>query len=374
MVGPSFDRLAEEVVGGEARLVLPHVGEQRATVDVADRVEPCVGHTCGTQLFVHLNRCAGLEPDGVETEILGVRTATDGHEQLVGHDLAPVGEHADDGAVFGLAAGRGKADARLDRDPIAFEAMPHVVAGKRLFVREEPVRQFDDGDFLRAEAPPGLTRARRRSRLRPARAGGGARPSPQSRRGCPRFGCRVARGSAGSTRSCPVATTTARRACRRRTPDDEWTSTSTTRSPANRPWPRTSSTPTSFSHCACESSIHSPVIQSRRASAAAASMGPVTASRAPGTRDAAARMSPGRMSVLLGMQPQYEHSPPTSSTSTSATCSPPDAARPATFSPAGPPPMTTTSQLSTVSPRFVTMVLPSDGATDTGMADAHPVA
>ena len=40
---------------------------------------------------------------------------------------------------------------------------------------------------------------------------------------------------------------------------------------------------------------------------------PVTASAAPGTRRAAASTSPGRISVLLGMQPQNEHSPPTSS-------------------------------------------------------------
>src|SRR6516225_4236395 len=70
---------------------------------------------------------------------------------------------------------------------------------------------------------------------------------------------------------------------------------------------------------------------------------PVTAWAAPGARRAAASTSPGRMSVLEGMQPQYEHSPPTSSRSTRATVRPPSARRPAACSPAGPAPTTTTS-------------------------------
>src|SRR5438034_8391059 len=75
-------------------------------------------------------------------------------------------------------------------------------------------------------------------------------------------------------------------------------------------------------------------------------MCPVTASAAPGTRSAAATTSPGRISVLLGMHPQYEHSPPMSSFSTSATERPRPAQRPTAFSPAGPPPTTITSKVS----------------------------
>ncbi len=70
---------------------------------------------------------------------------------------------------------------------------------------------------------------------------------------------------------------------------------------------------------------------------------PVTAAAAPGTRRAAASTSPGRISALLGIQPQYEHSPPTSSRSTMATERPASAQRPAAFSPAGPAPITITS-------------------------------
>ena len=58
---------------------------------------------------------------------------------------------------------------------------------------------------------------------------------------------------------------------------------------------------------------------------------------------AACAASPGRSSVLDGMQAQYEHSPPTSSRSTSATRRPPSASAPAQCSPGEPPPITMTS-------------------------------
>src|SRR5271168_5504554 len=51
----------------------------------------------------------------------------------------------------------------------------------------------------------------------------------------------------------------------------------------------------------------------------------------------------GRSNALLGTQAQYEHSPPTSSRSTIATCRPAARARSATFCPIGPAPSTTTS-------------------------------
>src|SRR5690349_12028176 len=51
----------------------------------------------------------------------------------------------------------------------------------------------------------------------------------------------------------------------------------------------------------------------------------------------------GRRRALLGMQAQYEHSPPTSSLSTTAVERPAARARSATFSPTGPAPSTTTS-------------------------------
>ena len=66
-------RVAEEVLGGDARLVLAHVGEQDAAVDVADRVEPVVAGDL--HVVVDLDVAAGLEPDGLEAEVLGARLA-----------------------------------------------------------------------------------------------------------------------------------------------------------------------------------------------------------------------------------------------------------------------------------------------------------
>ena len=63
----------------------------------------------------------------------------------------------------------------------------------------------------------------------------------------------------------------------------------------------------------------------------------------PRPRSASATAAAGRSSALLGMHAQYEHSPPTSSDSTTAAVSPPRTARLATFSPVGPAPITITS-------------------------------
>lgn len=84
--------------------------------------------------------------------------------------------------------------------------------------------------------------------------------------------------------------------------------------------------------------------ESRRASTAAASSRPVTASREPATARAALSAAGGRSSALLGMHAQYEHSPPTSSLSTRAVLSPAARVRSARFSPVGPAPTTITSK------------------------------
>jgi len=123
-------------------------------------------------------------------------------------------------------------------------------------------------------------------------------------------------------------------------------STSTTPGPAMRPPPRMRVMPLPSSHLTWPASSQPPVIQSRNSRAASTSRGPVMASRAPGTRRAAARASPGRSRVLLGMQAQYEHSPATSSRSTTDTRMPPSARAPAQTSPAAPAPITIASKAS----------------------------
>src|SRR5439155_1306168 len=143
----------------------------------------------------------------------------------------------------------------------------------------------------------------------------------------------------------PVATTTARSASRRRRVPSG-ASMSTSRSPTSRPRPRTSVPPAPSSQRTWPASSQWPARLSRLASAASTSSAPVTASAAPGTRRASASTSPGRSSPLLGMHAQYEHSPPRSSASTTAIRKPQSPHRPAMFSPAGPPPITTTSKWS----------------------------
>ena len=80
--------------------------------------------------------------------------------------------------------------------------------------------------------------------------------------------------------------------------------TSTSFSPVIRACPRIRSMLVSSSHFTCHLSSRSEIIASRRFSASARSISPVTALRAPGTRRTARSASPGRSSTLLGMQAQ----------------------------------------------------------------------
>src|SRR6185436_10905943 len=59
--GDAAARIAEYHVRRDARLVLAHVGEERAAVHVADRVQPVV--VGAPHRIVHLDRLAGLEAD-----------------------------------------------------------------------------------------------------------------------------------------------------------------------------------------------------------------------------------------------------------------------------------------------------------------------
>src|SRR4051795_12788698 len=105
-------------------------------------------------------------------------------------------------------------------------------------------------------------------------------------------------------------------------------------------------------------------MKSRQASTASTSTSAVAAaSRAPCTA------SPGRSKVLEGMQAQYEHSPPTSSRSTTATRSPPCANAPAQCTPGEPPPITMTSKSVTTRPLHGACVSP---ASTTAYSEAEP--
>ncbi len=149
-------------------------------------------------------------------------------------------------------------------------------------------------------------------------------------------------GKEGTTALLPVHTATACRAVRR----VSWPSgpvTVTSLGPVSRPLPRWTAAPIPSSQETCPSSFQWEVSSSRNARTASASSGPRTAPLRPGTLRASARDTTGLNRALLGMQAQYEHSPPTSSDSTTAVLSPAALVRSATFSPTGPAPITTTS-------------------------------
>ena len=149
-------------------------------------------------------------------------------------------------------------------------------------------------------------------------------------------------GVGGIAARLPVHTATARRAVSS-TVVPPSPVTVTRRSPARRPWPRRRAIPFFSSHFTWPASSQWAANRSRLASTAGTSGGPVQDARAPATARASANACSGRSNALLGMQAQKEHSPPTSSRSTTTTLRPPLAARCARFSPVGPAPITTTS-------------------------------
>ena len=149
----------------------------------------------------------------------------------------------------------------------------------------------------------------------------------------------------GTVAVVPVASTTAWRARSLRVP-----STVTARSPSMTPWPLITVMPAEVAQSTWDESSWLWVNESRRFRTASTSSGPAGI---PGKASAASRTCPGRSSALLGIQAQYEHSPPTSSCSTIAAVRLlPAMAYAAAFSPAGPPPITMTSNSSVIAPRY----------------------
>src|SRR5690242_4916650 len=136
----------------------------------------------------------------------------------------------------------------------------------------------------------------------------------------------------------PFAITTARRATSSSAP------TLTVRRSTIVPAPRNSFAPVASSAAAGRASSRSRAIHSTRLETFAKSTSQSTRDAASErARPASARVSPERSSVFEGTQPQYGHSPPTSSRSTTATESPLPSRPPAIASPATPPPRHTTS-------------------------------
>ena len=192
-------------------LVLAHVREQRAAVDVADRVEPVVARRSAG--LVDLDRLARLEPDGLEAEVRPSPAPADGDEQLRRRCLVPSSSVTVTSPSRATATARqpvrtstpGLAQRRLD-------LLRRRTAPRARSARGEPLEQGD----LRAERGP---------RLRELDADDAAAEDDEALRDLlgrrrlavrPRAAPRRGPGSAARTRPLPVAITTACRARARR--------------------------------------------------------------------------------------------------------------------------------------------------------------
>ena len=203
VVGPRA--LPAEIGGGDARLVLPDVREERDAVDVADRP-----HVVGRAQPVVDGDPAGRDLDAelLEAEPFDVRAPPGRDEQPPALDLGAVGEMDADPRLDLLDA---DADAHVDARPR--ETRPPATrprrsgsarAAPRRARRSSPSRP-SARRTARARSRPGRRRARRGSRVPGACVSPRGSSSTRPRR------CRRREGS-------PAATRSRRRACRTGSP------------------------------------------------------------------------------------------------------------------------------------------------------------
>ena len=250
---------------------------------------------------------AGLEADRLQAEVAGRRSPADGDEDLVGLDLAAVGERGDDRAVGAVArAPRSIATPVTTAMPSASNAARDLLAGERLLAGQQP------GPALRRRSPP-----RRRAGGTP----GPSRPRPRRRR---------AR-AAAAARSLAAVASRLSHGCASASPGIGGIDRARSRSPARPPGRRVSGAVGAVGCVDTRRRARRPAGRGRepssmpcpRSQRQLALVVPVRWScspagrtprrrrshrsplrRRPGTRRAAASTSPGRISVLLGMQPQ----------------------------------------------------------------------
>jgi hypothetical protein len=123
------DLVAEDDVGGDAGLVLAHVGEHRPTIAVADRVQPIPCDADRLQLVVDLYWLTWGQPDGVKPESRSGRAATGGDRELVA-DIAIVGRLDRDKSVCTVTPNALDLCAGYDRDALRLEGCAYLVAGE----------------------------------------------------------------------------------------------------------------------------------------------------------------------------------------------------------------------------------------------------
>ncbi len=144
-VGGLADALvaAEDVRGRDSGLVLAHVGEQGAAVDVADRVEPVLA--ADPHGVVDLDQAARLERDRLQPEVVRVRTPADRDEELGAGDAVPVGQLERDGAL--ATADLDRFGARAHVDSRLAQRVGDQLAGERLLAHDHALEQLDERDL-----------------------------------------------------------------------------------------------------------------------------------------------------------------------------------------------------------------------------------
>ena len=158
-------------VGADPRLVLAHVGEQRAPVDVADRVQPV--RAADPQLVVDLEVAAGLDPDGLEPELVGARPATDRDQQLVAAQLRRRPRARSDTCPASPRVAAVALTPGPQLDPGALEPGADLLARERLLVGEHAIeRPRPERRSSRGCSTPAPSRRRRRRRRGSAAARG----------------------------------------------------------------------------------------------------------------------------------------------------------------------------------------------------------
>ena len=211
------DVLAEDRVGADPRLVLAHVGEQRAAVDVADRVQPL--RAADAQPVVDLEVAARLDPGGLEPELGRPRPAPDRDQELVAAQLLAALEPQRH--LTALAArGGDRLDAGADLDPGRARARRRSARSRtaprwRASGRRPRPRSTLEPRLLHAWAistpttPPPRTSSRSGHLLRPSSPRGSSTAAASA---SPSIG--------GTAAAVPVATTTASPAPQRVGADD----------------------------------------------------------------------------------------------------------------------------------------------------------
>ena len=333
MVG---DRVAaEDVLGGDAGLVLAHVGEERPAVDVADRVEPVPA--ADSHPVVDLDRPAvRVGVDGLEPEAGDARRPSRRRRAGV---APPTNSPSSRSSATVPASGSLRAPMTLapgpDRHAALAERVGDLLGRELLLAEEDAVGALDDRrPRSRASSRPAPSRCRRPRRRGSAATRGASSPLVISRFDQAPTSARPSIG--GIAVPDPVAITIAVRGLQLVVAGPE-------AALADQLGTFADQRDVALLQPGELSVVGVGRGRPRRAGRGSARRRARPTNGIPGTRSTSASSSAGRSSAFDGMQAQKLHSPPTSSGSASATSRPPSARRPAATSPAGPAPITITS-------------------------------